>query len=309
MHMADALLSPAVGAAGYGISGGLLARAARRVAGDRDYERQVPLMGVLGAFIFAAQMINFSIPGTGSSGHIGGGLLLSILLGPWPAFLVIASVLTVQCFFFLDGGLLALGCNTFNLGFWPAFLGLPLYRWIRGRSRSPLRETLAVVTACVVALELGAFGVVAETLLSGRTDIPPGGFLALMLGIHFPIALGEGLLTGMVVAWARRFFADRVTPLSDQPAGSGFKPLLVAFGLLALLTAGVLAWFASANPDGLEWSLQKVTGALEPEGVSSSKLEISMGGLKGAALTALLIGALGWGLHRLRPRPGKNQIV
>jgi cobalt/nickel transport system permease protein len=309
MHMADALLSPAVGAAGYGISGGLLAWAARRVAANPDYERQVPLMGVLGAFIFAAQMINFSIPGTGSSGHIGGGLLLSILLGPWPAFLVIASVLTVQCFFFLDGGLLALGCNAFNLGFWPAFLGLPLYRFIRGRSASPLRETLAVVTACIVALELGAFGVVAETLLSGRTEIPPGGFLALMLGIHLPIALGEGLLTGIVVAWARRFFADRVTPLSAQPAGSGFKPLLVGFGLLALLTAGVLAWFASTQPDGLEWSLQKVTGALEPEGGPSSKLEISMGGLKGAALTALLVGALGWGLHRLQPRPKKTQIV
>ena len=77
-------------------------------------------MGVLGAFIFAAQMINFTIPATGSSGHLGGGLILTILLGPYAAFLTIASVLMVQALFFADGGLLALGCNIFNLGFFPA---------------------------------------------------------------------------------------------------------------------------------------------------------------------------------------------
>ena len=103
MHMADALISPAVGGTMWAVSGGLAAYSAKKVREEAD-DRKVPLMGVLGAFIFAAQMLNFAIPATGSSGHIGGGLLLSILLGPYAAYLVLASVLTVQALFFADGG-------------------------------------------------------------------------------------------------------------------------------------------------------------------------------------------------------------
>ena len=124
MHMADALISPAVGATMWAASGGLIAYCSKKVRAELD-DRKVPLMGVLGAFVFAAQMINFSIPGTGSSGHLGGGLLLAILLGPHAALLTIASVLIVQALFFADGGLLALGCNVFNLGFFPCFIAYP----------------------------------------------------------------------------------------------------------------------------------------------------------------------------------------
>ena len=110
MHMADALLSPAVGLAMWGASAACLAISARRVRASAD-DRMTPLMGVLGAFVFAAQMVNFAIPGTGSSGHLGGGLLLAVLLAPHAALIVIASVLSVQALFFADGGLLALGAN------------------------------------------------------------------------------------------------------------------------------------------------------------------------------------------------------
>ncbi len=125
MHMADALISPAVGGTMWAASAAAIAYCSKKVKEDLD-ERKVPLMGVLGAFVFAAQMINFTIPATGSSGHLGGGMLLAILLGPYAAFLVIASVLVVQALFFADGGLLALGCNIFNLGFFPAFIAYPL---------------------------------------------------------------------------------------------------------------------------------------------------------------------------------------
>src|SRR6266702_3207465 len=125
MHMADALLSPAVGGTMWGVTAGAIAFCSKKIRSEMD-DRRIPLMGVLGAFIFAAQMINFTIPVTGSSGHLGGGLILSILLGPYAAFLTIASVLVVQAFFFADGGLLALGCNIFNLGFFPAFIVYPL---------------------------------------------------------------------------------------------------------------------------------------------------------------------------------------
>ena len=110
MHMADALLSPAVGGTMWAASALSIAYSSKKLRSEAD-DRKVPLMGVLGAFVFAAQMINFTIPATGSSGHLGGGLLLAILLGPHAAFLTIASVLVVQALFFADGGLLALGCK------------------------------------------------------------------------------------------------------------------------------------------------------------------------------------------------------
>jgi cobalt/nickel transport system permease protein len=121
MHMADALLSPTVGGTMLAATAATTLYCTRKVQRQLD-NRKIPLMGVLGAFVFAAQMINVAIPATGSSGHIGGGLLLAILLGPHAAFLTLSSVLTVQALFFADGGLLALGCNIFNLGFFHALL-------------------------------------------------------------------------------------------------------------------------------------------------------------------------------------------
>jgi len=131
MHMADALLSPAVGTTLWVGTAAVSGCASKALKRDID-DRTIPLMGVLGAFIFAAQMVNFTIPGTGSSGHLGGGMILAIILGPHAAFLVMASVLTVQALFFADGGLLALGCNIWNLGVYPCYLVYPfIYKpWV-----------------------------------------------------------------------------------------------------------------------------------------------------------------------------------
>ena len=120
MHMADGFISPAVGCTMWAASAAITTLCARKVRQEKEM-RLVPLMGVLGAFIFACQMLNFTIPGTGSSGHLGGGLILAVLLGPYAGFLVMAAILTVQALFFADGGLLALGCNIFNMGFSPAW--------------------------------------------------------------------------------------------------------------------------------------------------------------------------------------------
>ena len=140
MHMADALVSPAVGGTLWAVSAGLIGYGSKKAKEYLD-DKTAPLMGVFGAFIFAAQMINFTIPATGSSGHLGGGLLLAILLGPWPAFLTISSILTVQALFFADGGMLALGCNIFNIGFFPCLLAYPLiYRPIATDNLSPTRR-------------------------------------------------------------------------------------------------------------------------------------------------------------------------
>lgn len=261
MHMADALLSPAVGGAMWAASGAALALAARRVRTDGD-DRIVPLMGVLGAFVFAAQMINFAIPGTGSSGHLGGGLLLAILLGPWAALIANASVLTVQALFFADGGLLALGANIFNLGVLPCLVAYPLlYRLLASGDPSPRRIALACVVAAVVGLQLGALGVVLQTVASGVSALSFSTFLWLMLPIHLAIGLVEGLATAAVVLFVRRARPDLLAATA-APSHS-MRPVAAGFAAAALLTAGLLSWFASDYPDGLEWSIARAAQAAE----------------------------------------------
>src|SRR5512133_244573 len=179
MHMSDALISPAVGAAGWAAAAGLIAYSVRRLRKFPELGRPA-LMGVLGAFVFAAQMINFSIPGTGSSGHLGGGLMLAALLGPSAAFLVLASVLAVQALFFADGGLLALGANMLNVGFASCFVAYPLLlRPLAGAPRPGARLAAACITAGMGGLGLGALGVVLETSASGISTLPTLPFLSL----------------------------------------------------------------------------------------------------------------------------------
>ncbi|MRR55036.1 MAG: cobalamin biosynthesis protein CbiM [Deltaproteobacteria bacterium] len=265
MHMADALLSPAVGGTMWAVSAGAIAYCSKKVRAQLD-DRKVPLMGVLGAFIFAAQMINFSIPGTGSSGHLGGGLLLAILLGPSAAFLAIASVLVVQALFFADGGLLALGCNIFNLGFLPAFIAYPLiYKKIAGTDPGRIRRAAAAIVAAVAGLQLGAFGVVLETTLSGISSLPFTTFLALMQPIHLAIGVVEGFVTATVLSFVYGARPEMLLPPREF-SHQVFRParaVLLGFLAATLLTAGMLSWFASEHPDGLEWSVAKVTGKEE----------------------------------------------
>jgi cobalt/nickel transport system permease protein len=267
MHMADALLSPAVGGAMWVASAATLVYCARRIRA-RGEDHIVPLMGVLGAFVFAAQMVNFAIPATGSSGHLGGGLLLSILLGPHAAFIVIASVLTVQALFFADGGLLALGANIFNLGVFPCFVAYPLvYRTLVRAGASDRRIAAAAMLAALVGLQLGALGVVLQTVGSGISSLPFSTFLLLMLPIHLAIGLVEGLATAAIVLFIRRARPDLIDHV-DAPASiavprASLKPLLGALLVVTVLTGGALSWFASSQPDGLEWSIGKAAGGAE----------------------------------------------
>lgn len=264
MHMADALLSPTVGLSLWAVSAGSIAYCARCV-GEQFDERKVPLMGVLGAFLFTAQMINFSIPGTGSSGHLGGGLLLAILLGPHAALLTIVSVLAVQALFFADGGLLALGCNIFNVGFLPAFVAYPLvYRKLLAERPSAARRSLATIAAAVVGLQLGALAVVVETVLSGRSALPFATFAACMQPIHLLIGIGEGLLTATLVAFIQRARPEMLHAAGTPPIRRPLHGLLAALLVAALLSGGLLSGFASSKPDGLEWSIARATGGDTP---------------------------------------------
>lgn len=273
MHMADALLSPAVGGALWAGSLGALIICARKLKEKMD-DRLIPLMGVLGAFIFAGQMINFTIPMTGSSGHIGGGLLLAILLGPYAAFLVIASVLVIQALFFADGGLLALGANIWNLGIYPAFIGYPLiYRAIAKKNASNKAITIASVLGVVAGLQLGALSVVLETKLSGITELPFSTFFLMMQPIHLAIGLIEGFATAGIVVYVRSLrpdIVDNLDGVKSMSAGGSLRKLVIIMSVLVLLTGGAFSWFASTNPDGLEWSIEKIYGKPEVPGQQSA---------------------------------------
>lgn len=258
MHMADALISPVVGGVMWAVSAGAASYAAHKLKNDLN-EKKVPLMGVLGAFIFAAQMINFTIPGTGSSGHLVGGLLLSILAGPHAAFLTIISILTVQALFFADGGLLALGCNIINMGFFPCYLAYPLfYKPLIGKAPGKVRLSAAAVISSVIGLQFGAFSVVLETVSSGITALPFSTFVLLMLPIHLAIGAVEGLITAAVICFIRQ---EAPSLLDNQPFFS--KKALSGFLAAAILVSGMLSWAASTKPDGLEWSIAAVTGEEE----------------------------------------------
>jgi cobalt/nickel transport system permease protein len=268
MHMADALISPAVGGVMWATTAGTIAYCSNKVRKEID-DKKIPLMGVLGAFIFAAQMINFTIPATGSSGHLGGGMILAILLGPHAAFLTIASVLTVQALFFADGGLLALGCNTFNLGFFPAFIAYPLiYKKIVGDHPSPTKLAVGAVVSAVVGLEMGAFGVVLETVFSGISSLPFSAFVVMMLPIHLAIGLVEGLVTATVISFVNRARPEILAgaQVSRPIAHVSVKTIAISFLVISFLTGGLISWFASKNPDGLEWTISKVTGEEKVEG-------------------------------------------
>ena len=270
MHMADALLSPGVAGAMYALSGTAAWYGVRKVKKSHD-PGLVPEMGVLGAFVFAAQMLNFAIPGTGSSGHLCGGMLLSAVLGPSAGFLTLIGVLALQCLAFGDGGLLALGANVWNMAFYGCFVGGGiLWPLLTRKGLTKGRIAAASILGSVLTLQLGAFSVAAETTLSGITQLPFAAFLLLMQPIHLAIGLVEGLITTAVLV----FLYENRPELLRQPSGeeragksawSRKKTLGVLTGL-ALVLGGAVSHFASEDPDGLEWSLARLTGSPELDG-------------------------------------------
>lgn len=269
MHMTDALLSPAVGTAMCAVSAAAIAYSVKRIEKEDLCEKKIPVMGVMGAFVFAAQMINFTIPATGSSGHIGGGVLLAAMTGSSPALLSVAAVLIVQCLFFADGGLLALGCNIFNMGVIPCLIVHPLvFKPLVKKGITPGRITVASIAAAVIGLQLGAFGVVLETSLSGIAELPFAAFALLMQPIHLAIGLAEGVITASVLGFVYKARPEILSgALDGTPIENGvsMRNALFALAFVTLFVGGALSLFASSNPDGLEWSMEKAAGTAELE--------------------------------------------
>ncbi|GAB1454744.1 MAG: energy-coupling factor ABC transporter permease [Spirochaetia bacterium] len=278
MHMADALISPVVGATMWGASIMTVSYSIKKTKIDIQ-DKNIPLMGIMAAFVFASQMINFSIPGTGSSGHLGGGLILAAILGPYAGFIAMSSVLAIQALFFADGGLLAYGCNVINLGFFSCFVAYPLlYKTIARDGTSRSRNYVAALVAAIGGLQLGSLAVVFETLLSGKTELPFGTFLALMQPIHLAIGIVEGFVSAAVIAFIQSSApsmlyssATNTSTHSIEARLSGIpKKTITGLVVATLLMGGILSWFASSNPDGLEWALGKTAGVEELEATGST---------------------------------------
>lgn len=254
MHMANELLTPGVAGALMVLAAlglGVAARGTRR----RFDPAYVPLMGVLGAFVFAAQMINFPIlPGT--SGHLGGGLLLALLLGPHAAALTMASILIVQCLIFQDGGLLALGANIINLGLVPCYVGYGVFRAAAGASPHPARAYAGIFVAALVAVTAGAALVPVQAHLSGVVAVPLRQFLLVMVGLHLLIGLVEAVITFGVIGYVGRVRPEAVqamTGFTGARSGRVGTPALAgSFLVVALLLAGVGSLMASEWPDVLD---------------------------------------------------------
>ena len=268
MHMADALLAPAVAATMYAASAVTVGASVKTLKKD-ETAAKLPTMAVASALVFAGQMINYTIPGTGSSGHLCGGMLLSALLGPQAGFLSMVVILTIQCLFFADGGLLALGANCWNMAFYGCFVGYyllwrpimrsRLFGSMGAKAAGRIRIILASVLGCVLTLQLGAFSVVLETSVSGVTELPFAAFVAIMQPIHLAIGLVEGLITSAVLLFV---YEARPALLMDVNAGDAavqgrcsLRATLAVLAAVVVVVGGGLSLVASANPDGLEWSM------------------------------------------------------
>lgn len=260
MHMADALLAPTVAATMYVASGITAGVSVKNLRVDEQASK-LPVMGVMAAFVFAGQMINYTIPGTGSSGHLCGGMMLSSLLGPYAGFLSMIVILAIQCLFFADGGLMALGANCWNMAFYGCFIGYfliyrPIMKKKGGNTR--LRLIVASIVGCMLTLQLGAFSVCIETFASGISELPFVAFVGLMQPIHLAIGLIEGVITAAVLVFVyqtRPELLEVVGKEESAKAKMSVKGVVVVLAIVAVLVGGIGSQFASSNPDGLEWSL------------------------------------------------------
>ena len=269
MHMADALVNPTVAGLMYGCSAIAAGYSIKKIRMENE-PKKIPVMGVMGAFVFAAQMINFTIPGTGSSGHLCGGILLSAILGPFAGFITMIGILAIQCLMFADGGILALGCNIWNIAFYGCFIGfLLIWKPIMKNGASKSKIIVASIIGSILTLQIGAFSVAIETLGSGISDLPFLTFISVLQPIHLAIGLIEGLITAAVLCFiyeARPELLWSIDKSLNKKIGRiSFRKVMIIFSLLTLLIAGGVSLVASEYPDGLEWSIEKITNSTELE--------------------------------------------
>ncbi len=325
MHIPDAVLDPRVAAVTAVVAAAGLFYGLKSVEGQLK-ERTTSLMGMMSAFIFAAQMVNFPV-GPGVSGHLLGGVLAAVMLGPWAGAVVIAAVLIVQCFLFGDGGVTALGANFVNMGLIGSVVGYAIYapirRWIGGQ-----RGILIAAMIAAWFTVLLASGACAVELSASGTHRDFFRILTWMALVHAVIGLGEAIITGLVVRFILLTRPDLIEqeptwgqespPPGSVPSRRWLATILGGLGV-ALAVVVFLSPLASEFPDGLEFVGQRVGFLAEksspsPIPVPMPDYQLFLPGLvhvKAATAVAGLVGtlvvfAVSWSLARVFTGAGRR---
>ncbi|GIM99562.1 energy-coupling factor ABC transporter permease [Planomonospora venezuelensis] len=345
MHVPDGFFNVAVSvsAGAVAVAGtAVCLRGARRELDDRT----APMAGLVAAFVFAVQMLNFPVA-AGTSGHLLGGALAAILVGPYTAVLCMAVVLLVQGFFFADGGLTALGVNITLMGIVTVLVGWGVFRLITRAVRGPAAITAASFAAALVSVPASALVFTLLFWIGGTAPIEIGTVAAAMGGVHVLIGIGEGLITAVTVATvlaarpdlvygARGLAAPlvlrgadgdvTVAPESPEtaeraPAPAGrVRPFLLAGTGLTLVLAGALSFFASGDPDGLEkvgedegFLAQATDHAFGEWALADygdvGGIPVGVAGVIGVGITLLVGGVVGYAARRRAPEGGTREDI
>lgn len=275
MHVPDGFLDAPTSLATGAVAAAGVAIALRRSRVELD-ERTAPLAGLTAAFVFAVQMLNFPV-GLGTSGHLMGGALAAVLVGPWTAMLCLSVVLIVQALLFADGGLTALGTNVTLIGLTTVVVG-----WLVARAvlavlpRRPASVVPAAAMGALISVPAAALAFVGLFIVGADASLPVAGLTVSMLGWHLLIGGGEAVITAMTVSavvsarpdlvYASRSLRPSLlikqldgsvalagSEQADSGRGRDVRGLLVGGGVVTLLLAGVVSFVASGSPDGLEY--------------------------------------------------------
>jgi len=292
MHIPDGFLSNGLNAATFVVSAGACAYGVKKV-NQKFGEKEVPLMGVTAAFVFAAQMLNFPVAG-GTSGHLIGATLVAVLLGPGAATIVIAAILLVQCFLFADGGMLALGANIFNMAIIGVITGYGCYRLLRRVLPGEWGNVAAVALAAWTSVVVSSVVCAGELAWSGTVHWHMA--FPAMAGIHALIGIGEAAITCMVLGAIKIARPDLLTPATaaGEPRGVGG---MVVYGIVA--ATGLVLFvspFASRWPDGLEMVASHLgfsQKALQNLPMPQPLADYSFPGVGSAGIATIAAGTLG----------------
>ncbi|HXV99702.1 MAG TPA: energy-coupling factor ABC transporter permease [Anaerolineae bacterium] len=306
LHIPDGFLSVSISIIFWIITVILLAVAVRQTRSQLG-DRLIPLMGIMAAFIFAAQMLNFPVAG-GTSGHMLGGALAAITLGPWAGMLVMASVIALQALLFQDGGLLVMGANIFNMGLLTALIGYGLYRNVAGQSNG-IRLAVAGIAAWLSVMA----GALLTSLQLGFSGTSPFAIvLPAMLGVHALIGIGEALITVAALAFITRTRPDLLSAAAVKARGSSGWAVA---GLIIALAVVLFSPLASADPDGLERVAENI-GFLEQGQAAPYTIlpdysipflgETAVSTIVAGLIGAMIVAAIAYGTGRLLSRSSRS---
>ena len=312
MHAPDGFITAGTAIAAGGISIGTLA-AALRLSANRLQDRQIPLAGLAAAFLFAAQMVNFPVA-AGTTGHLIGGALAAILLGPATGAVVVAIVVVVQALLFADGGLTAIGINVLNLAIVPVFGGYAAFRLFR----KVLPENAAGVVgasglAAGVSVVMAAAAFSIEWLFGASAPIPFDTVFGAMTGVHLLIGIGEAVITALVVSSVLGSRPDLVFGASDleferDRSKGGVRMVFIAVLLISIFLAAVASQFSATAPDGLERvatdlgisarSGNSLLSDYAVAGLENESLSLALAGLVGVGVTLFVAFGMFFALHK-----------